>query len=507
MTVQVQLDLQIGSKFYAEITCDEDQTGRTHRAQIRTAVSTITTKMDLVTGAGITIHSTNPKILILEKGATATEAIVCPTDSALWVFDCESLGATADDKVREAEGPVYVTRDVTRSSEATADADASKLFTYSLDDGQTLTTEEQENARDKLGITGGATDAVLYTAQTLTSPQQIQALTNQGVTAAGQAVARAADAAAQRTAMGAEASANKGIAGGYASLDGTGQIPQAQIPAIAITEKLADAASEAAMLALTGQVGDWTIRTDTGLSWIITGNDPTQLSSWTALSYPGAPVTSVAGRTGAVTLSTGDVSGLGDSASRNVGTTAGTVAAGDDTRFSRLQIGWTVTSSTASRILTTDASGNLAQQGELYFDALAFGAGMTSRQTFRNSLASSGFLASIDGGWLLGRANHGPCLFVGNFTITGPVIPLGGALGFGNNNNDYRVLDARIERHAADVVKGAALRMRDYTVAGLPSAATFIYCEVMCTNEAGGAVPVFSDGTNWRRVTDRAIAS
>jgi hypothetical protein len=31
--------------------------------------------------------------------------------------------------------------------------------------------------------------------------------------------------------------------------------------------------------------------------------------------------------------------------------------------------------------------------------------------------------------------------------------------------------------------------------------------EAFCTNETGGAVPVFSDGTNWRRVTDRAIIS
>ena len=28
-----------------------------------------------------------------------------------------------------------------------------------------------------------------------------------------------------------------------------------------------------------------------------------------------------------------------------------------------------------------------------------------------------------------------------------------------------------------------------------------------CTNESGGAVPVFSDGAAWRRCTDRAIAS
>jgi hypothetical protein len=45
-----------------------------------------------------------------------------------------------------------------------------------------------------------------------------------------------------------------------------------------------------------------------------------------------------------------------------------------------------------------------------------------------------------------------------------------------------------------------------YTVSSLPSASPagqFVYC----SNESGGAVPAFSDGTNWRRVTDRAIVS
>jgi hypothetical protein len=46
------------------------------------------------------------------------------------------------------------------------------------------------------------------------------------------------------------------------------------------------------------------------------------------------------------------------------------------------------------------------------------------------------------------------------------------------------------------------------TVAELASltaspAGQFVYC----SNESGGAVPAFSDGTNWRRVTDRAIVS
>lgn len=44
-------------------------------------------------------------------------------------------------------------------------------------------------------------------------------------------------------------------------------------------------------------------------------------------------VTSVAGKTGAVTLSASDISGLGNAATRNVGTASGTVAAGDDSRI------------------------------------------------------------------------------------------------------------------------------------------------------------------------------
>lgn len=134
--------------------------------------------------------------------------------------------------------------------------------------------------------------------------------------------------------IGAEASSNKGQPGGYASLDGSGQIPAAQIPSIAITEFLGTAANEASMLALSGQRGDWCVRTDTGTAWIITGTDPAILAGWTQFVYPAAPVSSVAGRTGAVTLSTADVSGLGNSATRNVGTTPGTVAAGDDARLS-----------------------------------------------------------------------------------------------------------------------------------------------------------------------------
>lgn len=45
-----------------------------------------------------------------------------------------------------------------------------------------------------------------------------------------------------------------------------------------------------------------------------------------------------------------------------------------------------------------------------------------------------------------------------------------------------------------------------YTVAGVPSAALAAQI-IYVSNESGGAVLAFSDGTNWRRVTDRAIIS
>jgi|GEM_PF-4748289 len=59
-------------------------------------------------------------------------------------------------------------------------------------------------------------------------------------------------------------------------------------------------------------------------------------TQYVPVAIPSAPVTSVAGRTSAVVLSSSDISGLGGAAALNVGAAAGTVAAGDDARFSEL---------------------------------------------------------------------------------------------------------------------------------------------------------------------------
>ena len=90
-----------------------------------------------------------------------------------------------------------------------------------------------------------------------------------------------------------------------------GVIPTSQIPALAITEFLGSVSSQSAMLALSGQKGDWCNRTDVSSTFIITGADPTQISSWTELDYPSGDVTSVNSQTGAVVIGASDL-GLGN---------------------------------------------------------------------------------------------------------------------------------------------------------------------------------------------------
>ena len=52
------------------------------------------------------------------------------------------------------------------------------------------------------------------------------------------------------------------------------------------------------------------------------------------------------------------------------------------------------------------------------------------------------------------------------------------------------------------------VRVQSYTVATVPSAAgTGAGAMIFVTDEAGGAVMAFSDGSNWRRVTDRTVVS
>lgn len=54
---------------------------------------------------------------------------------------------------------------------------------------------------------------------------------------------------------------------------------------------------------------------------------------------------------------------------------------------------------------------------------------------------------------------------------------------------------------------GEAVGFPPYVVSGLPDATEYEGGMIYVSDETGGAVMAFSDGTNWRRVTDRAIVS
>lgn len=86
----------------------------------------------------------------------------------------------------------------------------------------------------------------------------------------------------------------KGAANGVATLDINGQIPTSQLPALAVSDVFT-AASQAAMLALTAQRGDFAVRTDIGSTFVLAAEPATTLSNWVLLSTGATgTVTSVA---------------------------------------------------------------------------------------------------------------------------------------------------------------------------------------------------------------------
>lgn len=92
-----------------------------------------------------------------------------------------------------------------------------------------------------------------------------------------------------------------------ADLDGGGKILAAQIPAVALTDFLGAVATQAAMLTLPGQRGDWCTRTDRGTDWQLIAEPSSTLANWREKTYPASPVSSVNGRTGAVDTSSADI--------------------------------------------------------------------------------------------------------------------------------------------------------------------------------------------------------
>lgn len=95
--------------------------------------------------------------------------------------------------------------------------------------------------------------------------------------------------------------AEMGVASGVATLDSSGLVPTSQIPPLYVN-KVYVVSSQAAMLALSANVGDIAVRTDINKTFILESHPASTLSNWIELLFPLSPVISVNGLVGAVSL-------------------------------------------------------------------------------------------------------------------------------------------------------------------------------------------------------------
>ncbi|ASA22307.1 hypothetical protein [Paenibacillus donghaensis] len=106
---------------------------------------------------------------------------------------------------------------------------------------------------------------------------------------------------------GTAASKDTGTAVGNIPILGAGgKLPDSVLPALAISDTFV-VATQTAMLALTAEVGDIAIRTDLNKTYILRVAGAATLANWQEILAPTGAVSSVAGRTGAVTLTATDV--------------------------------------------------------------------------------------------------------------------------------------------------------------------------------------------------------
>ena len=67
-------------------------------------------------------------------------------------------------------------------------------------------------------------------------------------------------------------------------------------------------------------------------------------------------------------------------------------------------------------------------------------------------------------------------------------------------------LNRVLPKDGSEAMRGPIV-LKTYLVAALPTAADFTQGLIYVSDETGGAIPAFSDGTNWRRFSDRAVVS
>ena len=132
--------------------------GRTLRMHVREKVGSTATKLVASTSDSRLAVGADPyTTATLTVGADVMAALSITLPVEYWVYDVESY-TSATDVRREWSGRFTITRDVTRDTEATADASLSGAVLYS--GPQSLTAAQQLQARENIDFAEAARDVV-----------------------------------------------------------------------------------------------------------------------------------------------------------------------------------------------------------------------------------------------------------------------------------------------------------------------------------------------------------
>lgn len=279
-----------------------------------------------------------------------------------------------------------------------------------------------------------------------------------------------------------------GAANGVATLGSDSKLTASQIPDIAVVDYLGSVASELAMLALTGQKGDWCTRSDLGTNWIITGSNPAVIGSWTQLSYPTAPVTSVNGQTGAVSLSAANVGAQPTVTVNGIvkGNGSGILSAAvSGTDYAPATIG--------SSILAADGSGG--------FSSVTVGSGLSYTGGTLSSTSGGGSVTSVSvtsaNGFAgtVANATTTPAISLST-TVTGLLKGNGTAISAATSGTDY-----------APATSGSAI-LKGNGAGGFSSAIAGTDYQAPITTPSGAIVGTTDTQTlTNKRITPRILAS
>ena len=336
----------------------------------------------------------------------------------------------------------------------------------------------------------------------------------------------------------------KGAANGVATLGSNGKIPDAQMPAIAITNT-SSVSSQAQMLALTAEVGDVAVRTDINKSFILQNAPASTLANWVELRSPTitnsdqvpegttnlyftnvrarnavsavAPVT-YNGTTGAIGITQSGTSVNGylsatdwntfngkepafaknSAFNKNFGTTAGTIAEGNDSRINNGQTAFTWGNHAAAGYLSAiPGIGSVLNTynylGQGYSSSIMFNAGYDDPVGGNANM----ILFKVENGFTSGKTNGG--------IYWTKVHGGGGDLGTWNTSSYNSGAETSSIEGVTDsssdtgIGMGLQFKVQDYYWHGVGKNNAFIAMKI----RARGSIefPAYADGASTRLLT------